>query len=196
MSDWTEPPAPTRLGGDESIGSTGFTVRDFWSWLASDLRSNTTRSSLAEFIVAIAVGAQLGTRIEWDSYDVLSPAGTRIEVKSSAFRQSWAQRGPSAIRFGGLRARTWSPESAYAPEQTYNAEVYVFALQTALDHESYDALDTSQWEFWVLPAAVLEATGMRSISMPTLDKITNRVSFDDLNIAIRSASEPSTSYGS
>ena len=50
--------------------------------------------------------------------------------------------------------------------------------------------------FWVLPAAVLEATGMRSISMPTLDKITNRVSFEDLNIAIHSASEPSTSYGS
>jgi hypothetical protein len=151
---------------------------------------------LAEFIVAIAVGAQLGTRIEWDSYDVLSPAGTRIEVKSAAYRQTWAQRGPSAIRFGGLRARTWSPESAYSPEQTCNAEVYVFALQTALDHESYDALDTSQWVFWVLPAAVLEATGIRSISMSTLDKITSRVSFEDLKIAIRSAAERSTSCGS
>ena len=52
-----------RLSGEELIGSTSFTVRDFWSWLASDLRSNTTRSSLAEFNVAIAVGAQLYTNI-------------------------------------------------------------------------------------------------------------------------------------
>lgn len=195
VSDWMEAPTPVRLSGEESIGSTGFTVQDFWSWLASDLRSNTTRSSLAEFIVAIAAGAPISTRTEWDSYDVLSPAGSRIEVKCAAYRQTWAQRRPSAIRFDGLRSRTWSPQSAYSPDQTYNADVYVFALQTALDHASYDALDTDQWVFWVLPAAVLEATGIRSISMSTLDKTTNRVSFEDLGIAIRCASEPSTSNG-
>lgn len=190
MTEWIEPPAPVRLSGDELIGSTGFTVRDFWSWLASDLRSNTTRSSLAEFIVAIAVGAQLSTRIEWDSYDVRSPTGARIEVKAAAYRQTWAQRGPSAIRFSGLRARTWSPQSAYSPKQTYNAQVYVFALQTAIEHENYDALDTSQWVFWVLSAAALEDIGRSSISMSTLDGITDRVTFEDLHIAIHAAIEP------
>ena len=72
-----------------------------------------------------------------------------------------------------------------------------FTLPTMpVDHENYDALDTNQWVFWVLQSAVLEATGIRLISMSTLDKITNCVSFGDLGIAIRSAGEPSTSYGS
>lgn len=193
MTDWIQPPAAIRLSGDEPIGSTGFTVRDFWSWLASDLRTNTTRSLLAEFIVAIAVGAEHTTRIEWDSFDVRSPAGTRIEVKAAAYRQAWAQRKPSAIRFTRLCARTWTPQSAYSDAQTYNAQVYVFALHTALDHESYDALDINQWVFWVLSTAAVEAEGTSSISMSTLDRRTERVTFADLDAAIQvAAGSPAT----
>ena len=46
-------PPPTRLlTGDEPITGTTGTVRDFWAWALSDLRTNTVRPMLAEFLVA------------------------------------------------------------------------------------------------------------------------------------------------
>lgn len=93
----------------------------------SDLRMNNVRGYLAEFLVARAVGA-IGTRVEWDFYDVLAPDGTRIEVKSSAYLQAWSQRTLSAIRFTGLSGRTWDPEHGTADNATFNADVYVFAV--------------------------------------------------------------------
>ena len=51
-------PPPTRLLlGDEQIVGTPATVRDFWAWALSDLRTNTVRPMLAEFL---GVGAALG----------------------------------------------------------------------------------------------------------------------------------------
>ena len=46
-----------------------------------------------------------------------------------------------------------------------NADVYVFAVVTARDHESYDPLDSTQWAFWVLPRSTEEATGQRSLTL-------------------------------
>ena len=69
---------------------------------------NNTRGYLAEFLVANAVGA-FGPRIEWDAYDIITPEGIRIEVKSSAYLQAWKQAGPSKIVFSGLSGKTWDP---------------------------------------------------------------------------------------
>lgn len=133
----------------------------------SDLRMNNVRGYLAEFLVAKAVGAE-GPRLEWDAYDVQAPDGTRIEVKSSAYLQVWDQRRPSRIVFSGLRGRTWTPQDGEALEATYNADVHVFAVQTAQRHDDYNPLDVGQWQFYVLPRVAIEATGYRSISLPTL----------------------------
>ncbi|GGW82379.1 hypothetical protein GCM10010350_79000 [Streptomyces galilaeus] len=65
--------------------------------------------------------------------------------------QAWEQRALSKIRFSGLRARTWSPDGGYSETKSYNADVYVFAVQTAREHTVYEPLDTTQWEFYVLP---------------------------------------------
>jgi hypothetical protein len=78
-------------------------VLDFWRWAFGDLRSNATCGVLAEYLVARAVGAgREQPRVEWDNYDVLSPSGVRIEVKSAASLRSWPQTGPSQIRYTGL----------------------------------------------------------------------------------------------
>lgn len=62
---------------------------------------------LAEFLVAEALGAATRPRSEWDAYDVVTPDGIRVEVKSSAYVQAWAPARPSSIRrFGGLNGRT------------------------------------------------------------------------------------------
>jgi len=141
---------------------------DFWSWAFSDFRSNALRGVFAEYLVALALDAAEGTRVEWDAYDVSGPKGLRIEVKCAAYLQSWAQRGPSKLVFSGLSARKWTTESGFADVRTANADVYVFAIQTCTDHDRYDATDVDQWEFHVLPGNVIAELGTRSISHATL----------------------------
>jgi hypothetical protein len=103
---WIQPSPPVALSGEEAFqGLGGATVHDFWVWSTGDLRENTTRGVLAEFFVARAVGAEAKMRVGWDNYDVRTPSGIRVEVKSSAYLQSWPQRVHSKIRFFGLLGR-------------------------------------------------------------------------------------------
>jgi hypothetical protein len=164
-STWGSPPPPSLLTGDEKLEGADAALRDFWAWTMSDLRTNTVRSLLAEFLVARALGAANRPRVEWDSCDVLTPDGIRVEVKSGAYLQAWDQARLSTITFGGLHARTWTPESGYSDGGSYNADAYVFAVLTATEHTSYDALDVEQWSFWVLHRRALQATGQRSIRL-------------------------------
>src|SRR5262252_1100889 len=81
--------------GNEPFSGTDLRLGDFWRWAFSDLVSNVTRSTLAEFLVATAVGDSRPVREEWADFDVLTPAGVRVEVKSSAYLQTWFQRQSS-----------------------------------------------------------------------------------------------------
>jgi len=73
---------------------------DFWKLSVSDLLSNTTRGTLAEFIVAMAMDIDLSNfREEWDAYDLETKNGIKIEVKTSAYLQSWFQKNYSKIIF-------------------------------------------------------------------------------------------------
>jgi hypothetical protein len=65
-----------------------FNLLDFWQWSSSDLVSNALRGRVAEFLVAQALGVSDGIRNEWDSYDLRSLSGLRIEVKSAAYLQT------------------------------------------------------------------------------------------------------------
>ncbi|MGY1988044.1 hypothetical protein ACI792_17640 [Blastococcus sp. SYSU DS0669] len=169
-------------------------MRDFWAWALSDLRANTVRPMLAEFLVAQALGAESRPRIEWDAYDVVTPDGIRVEVKSSAYVQAWAQARPSSIRFGGLNGRTWDETAGYATSATYNADVYVFALVTTRDHASYDPLDLAQWTYWVLPRRTVEETGQKSLALSRVEALAGKaVSHNGLAEAVHAAWEPRSS---
>ena len=73
--------------GDKAVT---FNLTDFWRWSCSDLISNTARGVLAEFIVARALGlAEDGVRDEWARFDLCTPEGVKVEVKSAAYIQSW-----------------------------------------------------------------------------------------------------------
>jgi hypothetical protein len=85
------PPEPRLMSGDEPIAGPDARLRDFWAWCLSDLRTNTVRPMLAEFLVARALGAAHRPRIEWDAYDVRTPDDVRVEVKSGAYLQAWEQ---------------------------------------------------------------------------------------------------------
>ena len=88
----------------------GTDLLEFWQWSTSDLVSNATRGRLAEYLVARALG--LGTsdvRDEWAAYDLQTPSGIKVEVKSASFLQSWHQSKPSAITFITPATRAWDP---------------------------------------------------------------------------------------
>ncbi len=98
-STWMVPRPPERLTGSERFIGMDGSVLDFWCWAFSDLRENTTRGILAEYLVAKAAGDDRDLRIGWDDFDVRVADGTTIEVKCSAFLQSWPQRSHSRLNF-------------------------------------------------------------------------------------------------
>ena len=67
------------------------TMLDYWVWAFSDLMGNTERGVLAEYLVARAIRAKRPVRNSWAAYDIDSPDGTKIEVKSASYVQSWHQ---------------------------------------------------------------------------------------------------------
>ena len=98
--------------GDEPLvlegSQIGYTVADFWTWSVSDLLSNATRGRFAEFIVGTAISIDPNNlREEWDAYDLVSSTGTKVEVKSAAYLQSWGQQRYSSISFSIKAGRAW-----------------------------------------------------------------------------------------
>ncbi|KXG77113.1 hypothetical protein [Thermotalea metallivorans] len=151
-----------KKSGDEQFlnaGDDAYTLRDFWAWAYSDLVGNTERGRLAEFIVAMALGITEGISVSWDKYDLLSKEGIRVEVKSSAYLQSWEQQSLSKISFGIQPTYGWdSVSNKFDAEKKHQSDVYVFCLLKHIDQDTLDPLDLSQWEFYVLPTAVLNKT--------------------------------------
>lgn len=172
----------------------GFTLLDFWQWADSDLISNACRGRLAEFIVARALG--LGTadvRNEWDSVDLQTSGGTKVEVKSAAYVQSWFQKKLSTISFvvpprRGYDYRTNELE----PEPRRHADVYVFAILVCQDQASINPLDISQWEFYVVPTTRLSERerSQHSITFKSLKQLDCRpVAFAELRNAVESVAK-------
>jgi hypothetical protein len=165
--DWLVPRPAKRLDGTERfVGLDDSTVIDVWRWAFSDLRDNTTRGILAEYLVAKAVGDQRNLRIAWDNFDVEAGDGTRIEVKCSAFLQSWNQKRLSKLVFGRLSAREFEADrNRYSAEVRVRADVFVFAVQAQEDPDTYDMLDLAHWEFWVVSADVVRRHSTRTVGI-------------------------------
>src|ERR1700712_838353 len=131
---------------------TKFTILDFWRWSASDILSNATRGVLAEFLVATATNIDITqVRDEWGAFDLETPEGIKIEVKSAAYLQTWFQKAFSLISFSIKEARHWdSDTNILSTESKRHADVYVFCL---LKHEiksTVDPLKLDHWDFYVL----------------------------------------------
>lgn len=157
-----------------NAGSDVCTLRDFWAWAYSDLIGNTERGRLAEFIVAMALGITEGISVSWDKYDLLSKEGIRVEVKSSAYLQSWEQQCLSKISFGIQPTYGWdSVSNKFDAEKKHQSDVYVFCVLKHKDQATLNPLDLSQWEFYVLSTATLDKAvpGQKTISLNKLSNI-------------------------
>lgn len=177
------------LNGSERFAGLDATVADFWRWAFSDLRDNTTRGILAEFLVAKAVGDQRSLRIAWDNFDAQAPDGTTIEVKCSAFLQSWTQKRYSELVFGRLSAREFdAARNEYSVDARVRADVFVFAVQTQREPAAYDVLDISHWEFWVVSASIIRERAGKTVGIGWVrEHATGPLSYGGLADAIQAA---------
>ena len=168
--------------------STAFTIQDFWQWSSSDLVANALRGRFAEYIVACALGLNGGTRTEWDAYDLQTHEGVRLEVKSSAYLQSWKQAGYSPISFDIRPTLGWdSLTTVTATERARQGFIYVFCLLHHKDKSTVDVLDLSQWTFYVLKTSILneQLPTQKRISLSSLLKLSpTACSFYDLSETI------------
>jgi len=177
MSELPRRQAPIKTG-DERIHEAGTPVgpaiKEFWSWAFSDLLSNALRGVFAEYLVASALGIEQSTRNEWDPFDLLSDDGRPIEVKSSAYLQSWYQLDYSRISFDVSKSIGWDAETNKLDGASKrHSYAYVFCLLNHKDKDTVDPLDVSQWEFFVVPTREIdEKCGNRkSLSLSALHSL-------------------------
>lgn len=148
----------------------GKLLSDFWAWNSSDLLNNPLRGALAEFIVAAALELDTGTcRKDCTPYDLETLSGIKIEVKASAYLQSWNTNRISNIRFNIGPTRAWDAELNFDGEIKRQSDVYVFCLYASKTKEDTPLL-LDQWEFYVIPTYTLnqKCSNQKSISLNSL----------------------------
>jgi len=170
--------AAGRKTGDERFVSKGeglsATLSDFWRWSVSNLVSNATRGILAEFIVANALQLDSGIRTEWDAYDLKLSDGTKLEIKSAAYCQSWMQTKLSQIRFTIRPTYGWdSSTNIVSTALQRQADIYVFCLLKHQEKTTVNPLDLDQWEFYLTNARKLNERfpNQKSIGLSGLLKL-------------------------
>jgi hypothetical protein len=145
----------------------------FWRWSASDLVDNTMRGILAEFIVAKALDLVGETpREAWAKFDLLTESGLKIEVKSAAYVQSWAQRELSRIAFRYGATRGWDPDTNKQGDLAIrHADLYVFALLSHREKRSIDPTNLDQWQFYLAAtkAIAIRERSQHSINLKSLE---------------------------
>lgn len=168
----------SRKSGEETFSLSGESLElrlsAFWQWSASDLVSNATRGVLAEFLVASSLGLADGVRNQWDAFDLLLGDGTRVEVKSAAYLQSWAHAKLSNIIFTVRPTLAWSSETnRLSSESRRQADIYVFCLLDHREKATLDPMRLEQWKFYLLPSAILDERhpSQKTISLASLLKL-------------------------
>ncbi len=177
--------------GEEKFHSDGiplnFNLLSFWQWSSSDIVNNSMRGVLAEYIVAKALKLKINYRVEWDGVDLETTDGLKIEVKSAAYIQSWAQEKYSNIVFGISKKHTLEKNNQYSAEKKWQADVYIFALLSHKDKNTIDPLNVEQWEFYLVPTS--EFDNKKTISLKKIQKLNKPYSevikFNDLQKALR-----------
>lgn len=184
---------PGVLNGSERFlsrgGPSGLTLLDFWKWSESDLLNSLTRSRLAEFIVATALGAHsCGPRDERSSLALVTPDGVEVRVKSGSFLKSFHQRELSKVVFIPHARTSHAQSGRNGDHASCEAHVYVFALLDHVERATINPLDFDQWRFFVPPTSKLEALlrGQRALTVPTLNELAGgSVAYEDLRTAVR-----------
>ena len=162
---------------------------DFWKWSISDLISNATRRTLAEFIVGMAMGIDLSTvREEWDAYDLETEDGIKIEIKTSAYLQTWSQKNYSKIIFSIKPTYFWNAKTNKTSRiKSRPSDIYVFCLLKHKDKKTVNPLKLEQWIFYVVSTEKINEIfgNKKSIQLNSIEKITEFVNYNELKEKIK-----------
>ena len=138
-----------------SAGKEQFSVLDYWRFEFSNLVSLPSFYSIAEFLVAKAIG---NTKAEnsgyWTAYD-MSYKNQRVEIKSSVYVHPWNKTRVSEVRSFSIEPTKnsyWSSEDKGYERQN---DLYVFCLNTNKEIDKVDPLNIDFWEFYVVPTFVI-----------------------------------------
>ncbi len=122
----------------------------------------------------LAVDAEERVRDPWAPYDVKTPDGVTVEVKSTCAFQSWGQKAPSPPSFGIKPTTWWDPETGKTVEPaSRHCGVWVFCVLRTTDEDMPNPMDGSAWDFYVLATEALDQhtpTG-KSIALSTLESL-------------------------
>ena len=175
-----------KLSCHTEIHDTGLSVGEYWSWAYSDILTNRNRGIFAEFLVGHALDVLNEPRMEWDGFD-LHYKGKRIEVKSSAYLQSWHQSKPSIIRFDIAPKKAWDARSnTYSDTLQRHSDCYVFCLFATLEESTADVLDLNQWDFYVISTKSLNDIypTQKSLGFESIKKIASITSYAGLKSTV------------
>ena len=101
--------------------------------------------------------------------------GIKIEVKTSAYIQSWEQKKFSRIEFSIAESLYWDGV-AYAKEKKRQADVYVFCVLKHKEQDTINPLDLEQWDFYPVSTAILNETvkGQKTICLARVAELCGR----------------------
>ena len=147
-----------QLTGDELFSNEGmhypYSLSDFWKWYTSNTLHSALRDTIAEFIVAKSLELPCEARQSWDTYDI-KYKNYRIEVKSSAFLQDKNYDRFSQISFSIAKHSYWNEGKEWNSKER-DSDVYIFCLFAETDRANADPMKLEQWQFYVLPTAILD----------------------------------------
>jgi len=129
-------------------------------------------------------------REEWDAYDLITDTGLKIEIKSSSYLQSWEQSEFSKIIFGIQPTTVWGNDNKRSNEAKRQADIYVFCVLSHKDKTTVNPLNLSQWDFYILPTAVLneKKPNQKTISLSSLLQLNpEKVKYNKLKKVINNA---------
>jgi hypothetical protein len=160
---------------------------EFWRWAYSDMRSNTVRPLVAEFLVGKALGCldERG-RKEWAPWDH-KYRGKKIEVKSAGHVQSWKPPAKSRISFGIQSSKNaWCAEEEKFLGPGRHADIYVFAVNTQEDRELAGVFDERDWLFYVVPVSEIEAKFgcQKSVGLSVIQRSWSQVQLAHLKASV------------
>ena len=164
------------------LGVDNVTVGDFWAWGYSDILSNANRAVFAEFIVGLALDVVHEPRTEWDAAD-LRYRGFLIEVKASAYLQSWPQETPSVIRFDISKKKSWHADTnTNDSDRVRSAHCYVFCIYAEKDSAKCNIVDITAWRFYVISTERIDSAfgDQKSVGLGRIEQLTQPIEYSQL----------------
>ena len=170
--------SPKILSGQEAFHRNGnpmdIALSAFWGWAYSNLAANNLRGHLAEFLVASDLGLDHKPRVEWDESDLRLPDGTRLEIKSAAYLQSWKQNELSKISFSISPTCAWDAKTQKRSQSSKrHSDAYVFCLLKHIDKPTLDPLNVDQWEFYIVATQTIDSQlgSQKTLSLKALERL-------------------------